>query len=466
MKKFRVFFFALALLSAPEAMSQKESNIWYFGSYAGLDFNQDTLVALQNGALWDNDNSSTICDTSGRLLFYTNSDTVWNRQHQVMMNGTGLAGSITSGQCAVIVLQPGSSMYYIFTNAQFNSSQGLSYSIVDMSLNNGLGAVVLKNYQLFEFTTEKLDAVYNPVDDSYWIITHPFESRYFYVYKLTAGGLLPPVVSDAGAFYSGGDPSGYDAIGQMTVSPDGKLIASGVLSSGYIELCDFERSTGKISNSRIIPDFPNAWGIAFSPDSKMLYATRWWSDSVFQFSLYDNTTSEILLTKRLIGHATASNSYNYQAGYMQLGPDGRIYITRYQTHYLAVINAPDNPGSECDFVNNGVFLGAKFSTAGLSRVPVRTSYPAGVANELLRETAVKVFPNPSNGNFRVGSSRLKPGEEVELEITDCLGKVVARKWFKYLDSQMLSFPELKPGIYTMKIRSGQNRLISKVWISR
>jgi len=69
-----------------DVMAQKEGNIWYFGSHAGLDFNNDTVIALEDNAMWDNDNSSTICDSSGRLLFYTNSDTVWNRLHQIMQN--------------------------------------------------------------------------------------------------------------------------------------------------------------------------------------------------------------------------------------------------------------------------------------------------------------------------------------------------------------------------------------------
>jgi PKD repeat protein len=376
MKKSFFVFFVFAYLMVYKANAQQEGNIWYFGRYAGLDFSFDTVVALQNSAMWANDNSSTISDLNGQLLFYTNADTVWNRLHQIMPGGTGLASDLSSGQCAVIVPQPGTTRYYLFTNSHFTSDQGLCFSIVEIAEDHGYGAVVQKNTQLFPNTTEKLDAIYNSKDNSFWIITHPFESRHFFTYKLTSSGLSnKPVISDPCALYSGGDPYGYNAIGQMTISPDGKMIASGVLSDGFIELCDFNMSTGKITNSRILPDNPNTWGIAFSSNSKMLYATKWWSDNVFQFNLTDTSVSSIISSKRLAGNATASNSYNYQAGYLQLGPDKRIYIARYQTHYLAVINYPDIYGSDCVFMNDGFFLGTNMSNAGLSRVPSRCSLP-------------------------------------------------------------------------------------------
>lgn len=89
-----------------EIMAQQEGSRWYFGSYAGLQFINDTVYNLSGSAMWDNDNSSTICDPAGNLLFYTNSVTVWNRNHQVMKYGDNLLGSTTSGQCGIIVPQP------------------------------------------------------------------------------------------------------------------------------------------------------------------------------------------------------------------------------------------------------------------------------------------------------------------------------------------------------------------------
>jgi len=166
----------------------------------------------------------------------------------------------------------------------------------------------------------------------------------------------------------------------------------------------------------------------------------------------------------LIGHATASNSYNYQAGYMQLGPDNRIYITRYGTHYLAVINSPNNYGLDCGFQNDGVFLGEKTSTAGLSRAPKKTSFPAFVPVAVLQEPALTVFPNPSNGNFTLMCSHLRNGEEIYLEIIDQPGKPVVQKRLKFNESQALCFPGLKTGLYSLRVKTGHGTYVSKIAI--
>jgi hypothetical protein len=114
--------------------NQNNNRIWYFGDQAGIDFASGSPVALTDGAMYGFDNSATACDNNGNLVMYCNGDTIWNAQHQVMPHGTGLLGSTTGGQCALIVKQPGTDRYYVFTVAEFASSNGCRYSVVDMSL--------------------------------------------------------------------------------------------------------------------------------------------------------------------------------------------------------------------------------------------------------------------------------------------------------------------------------------------
>ena len=52
--------------------AQKETNIWYFGANAGLDFNSVSPVAITNSAMNQAEGCSTISDANGNLLFYTN----------------------------------------------------------------------------------------------------------------------------------------------------------------------------------------------------------------------------------------------------------------------------------------------------------------------------------------------------------------------------------------------------------
>ena len=121
--------------------SQNEGNIWYFGYGAGLDFNSGSPVAIHNGQLQTLEGCATISDNNGSLLFYTDGMTVYDKNHAVMPNGTGLLGNNSSTQSGVIVQHPGiTTTYYIFSvDGTTGAYGGLAYSEVDLTLNGGLG---------------------------------------------------------------------------------------------------------------------------------------------------------------------------------------------------------------------------------------------------------------------------------------------------------------------------------------
>jgi len=186
--------------------AQKEANIWYFGQYAGLDFNSGEPIALTNSAMSQYEGCATISDSYGNLLFYTDGMTVWNKQHQVMPNGTGLMGHPSSTQSGVIVPKPGSNnIYYIFTVPAEIGNSGLRYSVVDLSLNGGLGDVTSdKNIYITGPTEEKITAVKHNNNFDIWVITHNWDSDEFLAYLVTSDGINSnPVISNVGTFHSG-----------------------------------------------------------------------------------------------------------------------------------------------------------------------------------------------------------------------------------------------------------------------
>ena len=73
------FLFCLNLV-----FSQGEANIWYFGGNAGLDFNSGSPVALTGSQMSTEEGCSTISNSSGQLLFYTDGITVWDRNHNII----------------------------------------------------------------------------------------------------------------------------------------------------------------------------------------------------------------------------------------------------------------------------------------------------------------------------------------------------------------------------------------------
>ena len=64
-------------------------------------------------------------------------------------NGFGSMGNSSSTQSALIVQKPGSNnIYYIFTTDASGGQNGFQYSIVDMTLNGGLGDATTINVLL------------------------------------------------------------------------------------------------------------------------------------------------------------------------------------------------------------------------------------------------------------------------------------------------------------------------------
>ncbi|MEX0363410.1 MAG: hypothetical protein AB3N10_20725, partial [Allomuricauda sp.] len=75
--------------------------------------------------------------------------TVYDRTHNIMQGGSGLYGDPSSTQSAIVVQKPQDpNILYIFTvdtsTFEEDPDRGLSYSVVDMTLNGGNGAVIQK----------------------------------------------------------------------------------------------------------------------------------------------------------------------------------------------------------------------------------------------------------------------------------------------------------------------------------
>src|ERR1017187_6504431 len=140
---FSLFVFGM-LFNPGLGFAQGPGNIWYFGANAGLTFASGSPVALTNGQINTNEGCSVVSDCGGKLLFYTDGVKVWTKSNTVMPNGTGLLGNWTTTESSVIVPLPGSATkYLIFDPSDETMNTGLVYSTVDMTLNGGLGDVVL-----------------------------------------------------------------------------------------------------------------------------------------------------------------------------------------------------------------------------------------------------------------------------------------------------------------------------------
>jgi len=352
-----------------------------FGQGGALNFNSGIPVPFAGSQVFGNptqpgdfllsEGCSSIADSSGNLLFYSNGEKVWNSLNQVMPNGDSLFGLYSSTSAALIIPVPMSdSLYYVFTTDGIERylQRGLRYSVVNMCLDNGKGDVInsQKNVLLLDTVSEKVCAVRHPNGTDIWLITHKYFSDSFYAYLITPNGINAPVVSGVGSVHLGNSANfnGFAAaLGQMKASFDGSrigLVFSNV-NPAVAEIFDFDAITGVVSNPLSLQTNGGEYGIEFSPDNSKVYISN--MSGVFQFNLNAGSSSAINASKfQLTNNGCAPAP-------MQIGPDGKIYVSRCNS-FLGVVHNPNLLALNCNYVNNGL---------NISPAVNNTSLPAFIA---------------------------------------------------------------------------------------
>jgi gliding motility-associated-like protein len=351
-----LFLFACILMGMNPVFPQnKQNNQWRFGVGGALDFNTLPPSFVAGCPISTTEGSASVADRiTGALLFYTDGVTVWNANNQVMPNGTGLLGGVTqlsSTTAAVIVPKPGSSnLFFIVTVDEIPCINGVRYSVVDMTLNGGLGDIVVgqKNIFLMQTTSEKLEVV--PACDglSLWLIACSSNNE-FVSFRIDNTGIqTTPVI---GAVFQNGF-AGHNKINRQF-----NKIAVGCCTQ--MEVFDFDNATGIVSNPIVWnANLPSGltWGIEFSPDGKVLYTSD--GSSLLQFDLTQTTPLAIQNSEYLV-----SSGVHYT---LQLGIDEKIYCN---SGSISAINFPNNLGVACGYQANVIpnQTGGVFGASGLPK---------------------------------------------------------------------------------------------------
>ena len=355
-----VLFAVVYLIRPTTALSQMENANWIFGYGAGINFNTSPPSVISGVQLFTDEGCASVSDKNGNLLFYTDGRTVWNFNHSIMANGTGLMAHISSTQAALITSKPGNcDQYYIFTTdgAENNFSNGLRYSVVDMSALNGLGQVVQKNILLHTPVVEKLIAI-PAIDSSYiWLLAHEWNSNAFLLFKITQTNITLERKQNIGAVHSGGIGN-INGVGYAKVNASGTKIALTNRSINSVELFDFDRSTGLLSNPiDLNPVFERGYGIEFSPDNSKLYIGT--NFHLYQYDLTVHTKNAILASEFLI----TSTFRTLRA--LQRAPDNKIYIAISNSSFIGVINSPNLSGVNSNYTELGFNISPGTSIFGL-----------------------------------------------------------------------------------------------------
>ena len=357
----RLTFTISLLLTSTTLYSQKYSNNWHINDF-DLIFQDDTVEVCQGISIKENSGVGIISDYEGNLLFYSDGHSVWNKNHDLMPNGIDLG--ILDSRASLVVPKPDSeSLYYLFTvdgKSEQQDSSGLYYSVIDLSLEDGLGDVTTKSIKLLDNTTQTITAVSHANNHDVWIVTQQYGLKKYYSILLTKNGISGSYVeSNVGTINGDGfsDP-------QLKSSPDGKKIASGNNSSNTngFDLFDFDASNGTLSNTLSFDKISigrYCAGIEFSSDASKLYVLMGGSigeGRLLQYDLSEYNYEDINSSVKpvLIPQKTGVSQ-------LQLASNGKIYFAKgggdYSgTEYLGVVNRPNEPGNLCNAVELGLYL--------------------------------------------------------------------------------------------------------------
>src|SRR6218665_3324314 len=319
MKSTTLMLLACVLVSM-RFTAQNQTSKWIFGAYAGLDFMTSPPTTVVSPTMMAPENCSSVADANGNLLFYTNSQEIWNSAHTTMANGGGIMGDWSSAQ-GMIIKQPGSStLYHVFTLDDAGGPNGLRYSTVDMSLAAGMGSVTTKNTLLYAPSSEKMAAVRHCNGTDIWLLSHEANTIGFKAHLVTSAGVSTTAVTTSiGTLYPMAPWAGH-----IKCSPNGRKVAALVANwpTPYVELYDFDNSTGVLSNLQTlsVATGTGGGGCEFSPDGTKLYLSIMLNSAIIQWDLCANNATTIFQSQ-----LTGQNNY---LGALQLAADGKIYISR------------------------------------------------------------------------------------------------------------------------------------------
>lgn len=378
------------VLTASTAHAQREYNTWYFGHNVGIVFEPDGPRGVRGPPPFINSTSTLFVYShpkTGEPLFYTDGAIVYNRFHQIMPNGIGIRGSQLAQQPVILLADSGDAnrVYVVTADAPRyigmpdTTRHGITYSIVDLNADGGRGDVVVKNITMLSPATGRLTAFRLCDGSGFWIAAHEWGSDRFFAWRLSARGIEPPVISSIGITIGGSRWFDAQQSGQMAFSPDGQKLAIIINYDHLLQIFRFDNTTGVLSDAITIGNGPN-WGLAFSPDARLLYTTN--ADSLFgsplaQYAIHEHHADSIQSSMVVLDRYDDPDSAFPRQ--LHNGPDGRIYLAMADPispgqRSLDVITNPNARGLAAGLVKRAVSLPGhpsprNFFMANLTNVP-------------------------------------------------------------------------------------------------
>ncbi|MDX1913175.1 MAG: T9SS type A sorting domain-containing protein [Saprospiraceae bacterium] len=433
-------------------------------------FQDDTVVVEQIDLKMNFESTlGVISDSLGNLLFFTNGCYVADASGDTMSNGDGLnPGLVHDWVCpengyisprgAMILPMPGSThqYYLLHMGVRYESGKNLSfgpfyYSVVDMALNDGKGAVTSKNQVLADGSLEPFAVTRHGNGRDWWIIVPEDQSMRYR--RFVAG---PGAIHEAPALEIG-DTGNCLRIGSAAFSPDGRRFARRQNCKTLV--FDFDRCSGALTNPIALTRPEKAFGgggVAFSPDGNMLFATDQMAILSANLMLPAPLFDTLINTEAITGAGLH---------FMQYGPDGkRIYMNI--LHRSRIFSSLDSLHLLQPVFTQAALSLPVYSVRTLPHFPHFRLYdlpdspcdtlgintPVSVADNEKPAAGYHLYPNPTATSFtlRTTSSFFTGGEPVVLY--NSTGQVLAtRQPARGETSLVFGVESYPPGVYWLRV---------------
>ena len=347
---------ALIFLCTGEIQAQRETYNWIFGDKAGLTWNttRDFTASYVYGGIGTAtlkdmptnitspltaiQGSFTLSDRKGKLLLFSNGSKLYNADKELMNPTTDMVGNIDNAQSGILFPYPGNPNKYVAVTTGRWSNDILGYTVIDMKGSSGLGNIESINNSFPDGYLGKVGSSITTIkhtnDVDYWVIA-PGKGNpsYINIWRFTPDGIEPPR-----SFQLPVDVAENKANGYFKISPNGKHFVWGTFSDSKLFFGNFDNTTGTFSDIRHITSSAGGnefYGVEFSMSGKYMYVSKTASGLVSEFLLY------VFDFESLINSSDPQNYYQTQMkrisfpstsgmpAALQLGPDGRMYISGY-----------------------------------------------------------------------------------------------------------------------------------------
>lgn len=340
----------------PAYAQQKQAAWWCFGDEASLNFNASPpRYAPRVNALMQE--SAAISDAQGRLLFYTDGDSFFDRTQMPIRQVPA-----TGGPRQVLIAQQrlNPARYYVFAIETTSTIRGLSlgYFQVDMSLRGGLGDV-LPGYTTLRYRLmDRLSLLQHANGRDSWLLTCNGTRDSLLFHRLDSLGVRFSHASRSGVRFR----SKNNLYSSAKSSPNSEWLAVTDSVAG-VRLFAFNRATG-IPTYRYTLQIPVSFGAssgalytvscAFSADNTKLYVGQLdqrrsvpqppLRPAMYQFDLNQPDSVAIQASRSFIADFPGA----FGVLDMQLGIDAKLYINTNDTT-LARLDCPNVAGAGCGF---------------------------------------------------------------------------------------------------------------------